>query len=113
MALANRQHKPSSLDSRAIWGKFLLALRKNNELSLHSLCVELSDYRIKNNVFMVGVTKKINYDSLKKLANQKKINEIFASLDLGLEIQIYYEESKLEDKEKIISQILGINVSKK
>ncbi len=101
------------LDARAIWGKFLLALRENKELSLHSLCVELSDYHIEDKTFFVGVTKKINYDSLRKLANQKRINEIFASLNLGLEIQIYFKESKLEDTGTLISQILGVKVSKK
>ena len=112
MSAANKT-KAVSLDCRAIWGKFLLALRENKELSLHSLCVELSDYHIENGAFMVGVTKKINYDSLRKLSNLKRINEVFSSLNLGLEIQIYYQEVKNEEKEKIISQILGVKVSKK
>lgn len=101
------------LDSRAVWGKFLLALREAKELSLHSICVELSDYAIEDNTFVVNVGKKIDYDSLKKLQNVKKINDIFASLSTNLVIEIRFKPKEVEDKTQVISQILGCEVIKK
>ena len=102
-------------DPRVIWGKFLLKLRKRNEQSLHALCVELSDFAIKDGVFTVSVSKKINFDSLNKLQNIKKANEVFSDLGLGLTIQFIYNPNVdvVDDKIKVLSDILGCNVIKK
>ncbi len=85
-------------DSRVVWGKFLLALREQKELSLHMMCVELSDYHIEDKTFVVYVTKKINFDTLRKLSNMKKLNDIFRSLGLGLELTFRYQECPDDDK---------------
>jgi len=102
------------LDCRSVWGKFLLALRENKELSLHAICVELSDYYIEDEFFVINVGKKLDYDSLKKLSNLKKVNDTFNSLELGLKIDIRYKETNEQvDRAKVISQILGCEVVKK
>jgi hypothetical protein len=102
-------------DTRVIWGKFLLKLRKEGEQSLHALCVELNNFEIVDKNFVVTVSKKINFDSLNKLQNVKKANEIFGELGVGLTIQFVYNPSigTNDDKIKILSDILGCKVIKK
>ena len=113
MAQANRTHAIAPVDCRAIWGKFLLALRENKEFSLHALCVELGDYFVENDTFVVYVGKKISFDSLKKLQNVKKMNDIFASLNMGLKIDIRYQQNTETDKIRLLSQVLGVEVKNK
>ena len=102
-------------DPRVIWGKFLLNLRKGNEQSLHALCVELSNFKIVDRDFVATVSKKINFDSLNKIQNVKKANDIFATLGLGLTLRFVYNPNIAEtnDKVKLLSDILGCTVIKK
>ena len=90
----------------------LLSLKKDGNVLLHSVCIELGKISIENGTLFVYVPNEINYETLKKQQNYVNLVETLNKLGYNLNIEIVLDKTadKKEDKALVLEKILGLAI---
>ncbi len=100
-------------DSRVIWGRMLLNIKKSGNIMLHSICVGIGDVKVQNKVLYINVPGAINYETLKKPQNYAQLVASLQNLGYNLDIELSLGEvvGGIESKIAKIESILGCKIS--
>lgn len=96
--------------TQKVLGKLLVALREQNELSLHSLLGTQANIVLDKNVFYVGVSNETKQELLQKPENTNLINTLLQQQNPELELKVLLqqqEEEKTVDAEDYLKQLFG------
>lgn len=114
--LTEKKEVAQNLDNTSIttphkvWGQVLAKLHDENVI-LHSALADVSNVKIENDRFIVGIENSSILDIIKKTENYTNLVACFKKLGYNYNIEITkVEAEKKIDKTKILSEKLGISV---
>ena len=76
-----------SLNAKNIWGVFVAKLKSLNLITLYTACGEIRDVKFNKNNLVVNIKEGYLYNILAKPENEKKVEEILASIDSRIKVK--------------------------
>jgi len=100
-------------DPRVLWGRALLAIKKANKIMLHTVCVNLGKVELRDDVLVVYVPSRLDYEMLKKPQNCGDLVESLRNLGYNVNIEFVLDETlrdSVDSKIERLQKILGANI---
>ena len=99
-------------NERVLWGRMLLNIKKQGNILLHSVCVELGKVKLENQTLKIFVPDVINYETLKKPQNYNYLVDTLHKLGYNLNIELVLDETINNEQNKInqLEHILGVKI---